>query len=276
MFDSLGLILILVTAECIPLGAAVSNTVIDKTDACGTKLWTDIHLQLSRALNLLDSGNPTEAFISTNHTLLNGIIADPRVGFQCAIGSGSIAAFLARYYEVNGDNLRSLRLRQTSSLFTSAYLQTHGENSFHASGWFITWQDSVQAVIHGMTWFVSRDRFRNIPMRQRLKESISSRMDKKLDIGIVTVCDYDAHVTPLSRLSRYSKQHYATRHGYTLHFYDKSPKYVDYFTEMVTWILGVQPRGANWMLYSKYFPTNTLNTIGLCGWIVTPFSWITV
>ena len=107
--------------------AGGSNAYHEKIDACGTQYWADIRFQLSSAISKLESSHATEALSSVNHTTFSGVLADPRVGLQCAIGAGSVAALLARFYEVMADNHRALRLRQTSSLFTSAYLQTHGE-----------------------------------------------------------------------------------------------------------------------------------------------------
>jgi hypothetical protein len=140
---------------------------------------------------------------------------------------------LATIYDYFGWTVRKLRANQAVAIFAAFDYQHKGLEYINKSKWPIQWEDSIQRVAEAMVDFQAitngtglnmRDRLKGTPLTQPISPTSPS------SIKIVTVCDYDDSITPLSILSRINKEEYARKHGYKFFYYDKSPFYQDWFT----------------------------------------------
>jgi hypothetical protein len=201
-------------------------------DRCSEPFWSGIEESLRKGQRALMSGDAVHAMTFLNQSSIREIFGNPEIAFSCSLGSASLAIFLSDCYDKLGNKLRTLRLRNAATLYTSMALQTLGEQGIRTSGWPVTWSDTVSKSIDSMLWHTGADEYRTLSMADFIsKTNMQLQAHAKLSIGIVTVCDYDDRTTPLKGLSRWSKSTYAGLHNYTLTFNEKSPIFQDFFAE---------------------------------------------
>ena len=199
-------------------------------DFCSGAVWEQYYADFKRAIDLFNGGNIKTAAETFAIETMSPLVANPALMFNCSTAVGAGALFLGNCYERLGDGVRALRARQAASIFASFDFQMKGQEYIDSSVWPIRWEETVDSVIRSMTWFLS-----SRGNADTLRDDIEADGDplqksEPMSIAIVTVCDYDSEVTPLSELSRLNKEKYAKLHGYSLIYHNKAPIFQDYFT----------------------------------------------
>jgi len=160
------------------------------------------------------------------------LTTDPRIGFECAVGVASGLHVLANLLHATESYVLELRARQAVAIFAAYDYQMKGVEYIDNSKWPIRWEDSIQGVLGAMERYQGMQTEPSVNTRDWVASKAPPRQIT-LRISIVTVCDYDQSVTPLSILSRINKQHYADLHGYDFVYYEKSPFFSDFFQTQI-------------------------------------------
>lgn len=202
---------------CISLGSA-----IERIDRCSDTRWDRIKTAMAYGKHMF---NLTEI-----NLFADDILGNPELAFSCATGAMAVTTVIGDVYQDHGDVLRALRFRQLASILGAFDLQSRGQDSIDGSGWGVTWKGTIDRAMKSMYQRIQVDPNHERSMREILNDR-PRVATPPLKIGIVTICDYDPNVTPLTELSKSNKQRYATKHGIDLVFYDSAPVYRDYFSD---------------------------------------------
>ena len=198
------------------------GTSIERIDRCSDTRWERIKTALVYEKHIFN--------LAEINLFADDILRNPELAFSCATGAMAVTTVLGDLYQDHGDALRALRFRQLASIFGAFDLQSRGQDGIDGSGWDVSWKGTIDRVMKSMYQRIQVDPNHERSMREILNNG-PEEGTPSLKIGIVTICDYDANVTPLTELSKSNKERYATKHGVDLVFYDSAPVYRDYFSD---------------------------------------------
>jgi hypothetical protein len=217
-------------SKAVPTGMTAYLSV----DKCGLPEWQEFRTVLDQATTLYESKKYADS-VSLLTSLLQATFSDVFVAFECGTGMAAATHLLADNYEALGLPVKTLRARQATSVYAAFDYQMKGEEWISKSGWRITWDGNIQSVLRAMSAYQEVDGALGKSRTSSVKDSLSAlkvpRFQKEdARYAIVSVCDYDANVTPLAILSKTNKDWYAKKHGYDLFVYEKAPFFQDPFT----------------------------------------------
>jgi len=201
-------------------------------DNCGAEPWPAFHQGLAQVIAQFNSLQVAPA-LSSLAELLTPVLQNPHTAFDCATAVASALLLAAQCSEQLQLGVLAGRFRQLGAIFASFDYQMKGEEYIDGSPWPIKWMDSMEGILramHGLKQHEAQlEPARTIPLRRALTESglVGGEGTGAPRIAVVSVCDYDAAVTPLARLSELNKETYASRHGYESIVYEKAPVYKD-------------------------------------------------
>jgi len=213
-------------------------------DRCGSAPWsTTFYDGLGEVVGHFN-GMQFTAALSRIAQLIAPVLSDPWVAFDCATAVSAALQLGAQCADQLQLSLLAARMRQEAAVFGSFDFQMKGEDFIDQSPWPIVWADGMQNILRSMFNLKQREQsaepWRTLPLRRALHEGFAgtsppaSAIQKRLRVAIVSVCDYDAGLTPLATLSRINKEAYAWRHGYDVIMYEKAPVFDDPLSSLLT------------------------------------------
>eukprot|EP00927_Polykrikos_kofoidii_P039371 TRINITY_DN33778_c0_g1_i1.p1 TRINITY_DN33778_c0_g1~~TRINITY_DN33778_c0_g1_i1.p1 ORF type:complete len:590 (+),score=81.10 TRINITY_DN33778_c0_g1_i1:40-1770(+) len=208
-------------------------------DFCTSAPWVSAyHAELGQVLSRANAGDASAALSGAAH-LMAIILTSPQTAFECATALASTMFVAAQCAEQVQQLVLGARLRQLAAIFASFDYQMKGEEYIDQSPWPMTWMDGMEGILRGMMNLKQQERsaepWRALPARPALAERLPSSFGVPAQrIAIVSVCDYDAGITPLARLSLINKEAYARKHGYEVIMYEKAPVFQDPLSSMFT------------------------------------------
>lgn len=234
-------------------------------DNCGAEPWPAFHAGLASAIAQINERQFAPAMASVV-SLLIPVVQNPHVAFDCATAVSSALILAAQCGEQLQLTILAGRLRQLGAIFASFDYQMKGEEYIDQSPWPINWMNSMEGILRAMTMMkqyeMQAEPARSVPLRKALAESGLAGVSRNR-IAIVTVCDYDAGITPLARLSQLNKESYAQRHGYDAFVYEKAPVYQDPLTPLLT-----EPASHRPAAWSKIDAVLTVMAGGEHDWVM--------
>jgi len=207
-------------------------------DNCGADHWTGFLESIRDAVAQANRGQMMAA-LGSLATLLASVASDPWKAFDCSTAVASAASLAAQICDQSQAPLVAARVRQEMAVWSAFDYQMKGEEFIDNSPWPIQWAPHMQDILRSMHGLkqreVAAEPWRALPMRRALNEGFTvPDHARRLSIAVVSVCDYDAAVTPLAMLSWINKQAYGNRHGYTIKVYEKAPVFEDPLTPLLS------------------------------------------
>lgn len=218
-------------------------------DNCGAPRWQAFHGELAAVSQALAASQFAPA-LAQLATVVTTVTTDPHVAFDCSTAVASALVLAAQCCEQLRLPVLSARLRQLSAIFGSFDYQMKGEDYIDRSVWPMQWQDNMEGILRSVYFLKQQERTREPWRGNSARAAIGSLQRKKggarasfapLQIAVVSVCDYDAGVTPLARLSLLNKDAYSSRHGYEPIMYQQSPAFQDPLSSLLTEPLSHRP-----------------------------------
>jgi len=214
-------------------------------DECGSERWQSFYSALEAIVAKANQA-PGQMVTALGEIiqLLRPVLSDPWVAFSCGTGVAATLRLAAIACEDLQAPLLATKVRQELALFSSFDNQMKGEEFIDSSAWPIKWLESLEEILYATytfkQWEMSIEPWRATSLSRALTQGLALAGGDQAApvsperIALITVCDYDAGVTPLASLSRVNKQAYADRHGYDFFIYEKAPTYEDPLTTLFT------------------------------------------